>query len=546
MAILEAKGVHKRFGGVVALDGASLSCERGEVHALLGSNGSGKSTLAKVITGVVAPDAGEIKIRGKVEAPRSPADMRRLRVAAVYQDLSLIPQLTVAENILLHEEPRGRWGFIDSKALRRKAATAAEQFAEALGRSIPMDELVGNLSPSEQQTVEIIKALARNPEILILDEATASLHKGEVDALFETITKLKAKGCAILFISHRMEEIFRFCDRATVLRNGQTVGTVKLSEASEGDLVDMMVGQRMDEVRAGRGQATRGKESQEGPEKFQREGSQPVVLRIHNLRAGDGAVRDVSLELREGEVVGLGGLQGQGQSELLKAIFGALPLESGRIEINNNPVSISKPMDAIRNGIALIPGDRAREGLFPVRPVLENLNIASMHRRSAAGFLRARREEAAAGSIVSDLQIKVEDLSHPVHTLSGGNQQKVVVGRWLLNGPRILLLDDATKGVDVHAKSEIYAIIERLREQGAAVLLYSSDDLELVTLCDRVLVLYEGKIVETLSGADLTENRLVSAALRLAPSGNGSEISPGRAYDTGRDNMGRGGLHGVS
>lgn len=491
-------GVRKRFGGVVALDGASFAAERGEVHALLGANGSGKSTLSKVLTGVVAPDEGRIEIDGQEVRIRGPQDTRKYRIAAVYQELSLIPQLTGMENILLAYEPANSLGFIDRKGLERAVLEVAARFEQALGRRIDLHRPVETLSPGDQQLIEAYKALARQPEILILDEATASLRQAEVEALFQVVRELRDKGALIIFISHRFQEVFALCDRATVLRNGQTVGTVDLAGVTEKDLVDMMVG---------RGAVSEVREAPTPPR-------DDVVLRVRGLCGP--RLQGVSFELRAGEVLGLGGLQGQGQSELLRVLFGAEQASAGEIEVAGRRVVFRHPRDAVRHGLALVPGNRAREGLMLGRPILENLTIASMHRRRRGpGFLSARREKEAADGAVRSLGIKIGHLSDPASTLSGGNQQKIVVGKWLLNKPRIILMDDPTKGVDVGAKAELYRFIRELTQEGVSVILNSSENMELLGLSHRVLVMYEGAIADVLEGDDLNENRLVAAAMRV-------------------------------
>ncbi|HHY46584.1 MAG TPA: sugar ABC transporter ATP-binding protein [Firmicutes bacterium] len=503
LAYIEALGIHKRFGGVVALNGANFACAPGEVHALLGANGSGKSTLAKIITGVVAPDAGEIRVDGQTVTVSGPADMYRLGIASVYQELSLIPQLSVAENILLgHEATRAC--LIDNRAIWAQAARLLEHFSRSLGRSLPIHAVVEELSPAEQQLVEIAKALSRSPRLLILDEATASLHSREVEALFELVRGLKDKGCTVIFISHRMEEVFRLCDRATVLRNGQTVATVDLKTTSPDELLQLMVGET------------------ERPERVHKEVSPGrVVLKVEKLRAGR-VLREVSFTVRAGEVVGLGGLQGQGQSELLKAVFGAYPLESGLIEIEGRRARIRRPADAIRAGVVLVPGNRAHEGLCLPRSTFENTTLPSLEHRSRCGLLSASRERRAANEVIQRLEVKVADIYQPVSTLSGGNQQKVVIGKWLLNNPKVLLMDDPTKGVDVRTRLELYRVIKELCSRDVGVLINSTDNAELLAVCDRVLVLYEGQIVDELTGDDLNEANLVAAGLRMTASAHNS------------------------
>lgn len=496
LSYLQARGIQKRFGGVVALDGVDFSCEPGEVHALLGANGSGKSTLAKVITGVVNADFGEICVDGETVRINSPADMRKLRIAAVYQELSLIPQLTTAENILLGNEPIVK-GKIDHKGLWRTAARFLDPFTSRLKRDIPLHSAVADLSPADQQIVEIAKALSRHPRILILDEATASLRSQEVEVLFDLLTRLRDEGCAIVLISHRMEEVMRISNRATVLRNGKVTATVQLDEVTPENLVDLMVGD-VETVRREEPQKLRGKPSL-------------IVTGLSSSRL----IRDVNLEIHSGEIVGLGGLQGQGQSEVLKAIFGAYPAESESIELSGKQVDVRKPVDAIREGIVLVPGNRAHEGLCLPRPVIENVTLPSLAHRSKFGMLSPRTEQDVSQTIIDRLHVELATMYQPASSLSGGNQQKVVVGKWLLANAKILLMDDPTKGVDVRTRHELYRLIRQLCQEGACVLISSSDNSELVTLCDRVLVMYEGCIIEELAGEELDEQKLVSASLKM-------------------------------
>ena len=515
MPYLEVTAVHKRYGGVVALAGASLHAERGEVHALVGPNGSGKSTLNKTLTGVVEPDHAEIRIDERAVAFASPRDAQVAGIAAVYQDLSLVPQLSVVENIELGVEPRAALGYVDRSTRAERARAVVGRFRQAFGADLWFEGPVARLSPGERQIVEVCKAVAREPRILILDEATAALHVAQVEVLFEVTRDLAARGVLVIFTSHRMDEVYDICDRATVLRGGETVGEVDLADTSRGELVEMMLGRRTvatdaDALADPRHRRTSG------------DADRPVVLEARGLRAGP--LRDVSFSVRAGEIVGLGGLQGQGQSELLAALYGAHRLRGGEIVVDGTPRRLRRPRHAVSAGIALIPGDRMRDGLFPVRPILENLTLPSMGRRTiAAGVLSGARERNAARDAVKRLSIKLGGLDDPVATLSGGNQQKVVVGRWLLTEPRIVLMDDPTKGIDVGAKDELYAVMRSLTADGVSVLFNSSDNQELLALSDRVLVLYEGRIVDELSGDRLTEDDLLTASMR---------VDAGRADDT--------------
>lgn len=484
--------VHKHYGGVRALDGAELSARSGEVHGLLGPNGSGKSTMNKVLAGSVRPDRARISIDGEQVRIGSPAEAHNLGIAAAYQQLSVIEDLTVEDNLVLGTEP-SRLGFIARKARRTKASDMLKRLRAGLP-GVTLGTYIRDLSPGEAQLVEIGKVLLREPRILILDEATASLHRDQVKVLFDLIAQEKAKGTCILFVSHRLDEIVDICDRATILRAGQTVADVDIEEVGAAQLVQLMVGTEL--------AVQQKEESHIRPE---------VALATRGLTAEP--LEDVSFDLHAGEVLGLGGLQGQGQAELLLTLFGARPRNGGEIALHGKTIGHLNTAKAARNGIALVPGDRGREGTLPQRPIQENLSIASLGRRAVAGIaLRLSAERDAGREMVEALSIKIGSLSDPISSLSGGNAQKVVVGKWLLNEPDIILLDDPTKGVDVGAKAEIYTIIRNLAARGCAVLLNSSEDRELVTLCDRVLVFYEGRIVSELSG-QITEERLVSEAL---------------------------------
>nr|WP_184830293.1 sugar ABC transporter ATP-binding protein [Jiangella mangrovi] len=507
-------GVRKRYGGVQALDGAGLTAVRGEVHALLGPNGSGKSTLDKTLAGTVVPDEGTIRIDGAEARIGGPRDAHALGVAAVYQQLSIVGDLTVTQNVVLGLEPVRRLGFLDHRAARDRAAAALERFAAAFAGRLPLDRPVGALGPGERQIVEVAKALARGPRILVLDEATASLHKEQVEVLFDVVRELRADGVLVVFTSHRLDEVFALCDRATVLRNGRTVGTVELAATDEDELVRLMVGDAPHQAPRASGATAAAAVAGDGADRTLTPSS--TTLEVRGLTTD--RLRDVSFAVRAGEVLGLGGLQGQGQSELLLALFGGAHATGGEAVLDGRPLPLGSPAKAARAGVALVPGDRGRQGMFAVRPIQENLSLASMHRRATAKVaLRAGTERAAAQTMVERLRIKIGSLADPVSTLSGGNQQKVVIGKWLLDRPRVVLLDDPTKGVDVSSKEEIYAIVRGLAADGAVVILNSSDNRELTELSDRVLVLFEGAVAEELAAEAISESRLVSSALRLAP-----------------------------
>ena len=504
---LSAQHLVKRYGGVVALADGGLDVESGEVVALMGANGSGKSTLGKIITGAVVPDGGLLLLDGEEARFSSPQAARRAGISAVYQELSLVPDMTVAENMWLANEPVAL-GRVRRKERKERTARLLNLFEDALGPSVGPDSLVSDLSPSDRQIVEILKALSREPRVMILDEATASLGARQVERLFELVGEWKARGMAVIFISHRMEEIFQIADRATVLRSGRTVGAADLKETSEEELIGLMIEGGVAERHI------------EHP--VESAGEKTALLETEDLRSA--VLNGVSLQLWEGEILGLGGLQGQGQSNLLLALFGAVP-HSGTVRLAGEEVHFSHPRKAMRKGLAFVPGDRGGEGLLPIRSILENLLLPSWSRYGTFLNMRRAREDSEEAS--QDLRLKMGSLDHPVSSLSGGNAQKVVLGKWLMRDPKALLLDDPTKGVDVGAKGEFYKILSDLRQRGVAILLHSSDDEELLGLCDRVLVMRDGAVRRELSGSDLNKSALVSASVGAASSSPDSPPSGG-------------------
>lgn len=493
---LTARQIVKRFGGVTALADGSLEVRAGEVLALMGANGSGKSTLTKIVSGAVDPDAGEIALDGAAARFASPHAARARGIAAVYQELSLVPDLSVAANIWLGHEPLLA-GFVRRRELRARTQGLLELFAGAAGPGLRPETPVRELPPDERQIVEILKALSLEPRLMILDEATASLDSRQVGRLFELIGAWKARGMALVFVSHRMEEIFRVADRVTVLRGGRTVGSSPAAATSGAALVELMI--------EGGAAAPRRALAPEAD-------GRPERLRAEGLSAE--RVRGVSLAVRDGELLGLGGLRGQGQSELLLALFGAIPAR-GTLLLHGQPARFRHPREAVRAGVAYVPGDRGSQGLLGGRSILDNLQLPSWGRYGALLDMgRARREAQAAAE---SLRLKMASLDASVGSLSGGNAQKVVLGKWLLRRPGLLLLDDPTKGVDVGAKGEFYSLLVELRAAGTAIVLYSSDDEELLGLCDRVLVLHDGQVSGELAGADLTRQALVAASLGALP-----------------------------
>ena len=494
---LSARNVSKHYGSVVALADANLDIESGEVLALIGANGSGKSTLSKILNGVVVLYQGQLLLDGRPVHFQSPQAARSLGMSTVFQELSLVPQMTVAENIFLTREPLRSGVIVDRKALRRKTEELLALFSGMFKTVLTPDTVVGPLPPDEKQIIEILKAVSFNPRLLILDEATASLDSRQVQRLFQLVRHWKEEGKAIIFVSHRMEEIFQIADRFTVLCNGQTVGAGLMKSVTSRNLVDMM-------VQGVTAQSVTHRTHPSAEELARRK----VTLGVKDLRA-DG-LHGVSFELHEGELLGFGGLRGQGQHQLLLAVFGDIP-HTGSIVIDDKPVHFTHPRQAMKQRLALVPGERAKEGLLLIRSILENFLIPSWRRY---GFpLRIGKARQEATGVATSLSLKMAGLDALVSSLSGGNAQKVVIGKWLLRDPRILMLDDPTKGIDVAAKAEFYKLLAQLCDEGKSVLLYSSDDEELTGLSDRVLVIHDGKIRTELIGASLTKANLIAASL---------------------------------
>ncbi len=492
------QGISKRYGGVRALQDAGLVIEAGRIHAVLGENGAGKSTLIKIMAGVVAPDEGRMLLDGEPVSFTSPAAANAAGIACIFQELSLIPDLTVADNIAISNPPR-RFGLIDRVAQRRLAEQA---LARAGADNIHPLALVKDLSLSRRQMVEIAKALARKPRILILDEATSALTAADVTKIYGVLKRLRAEGLALVYISHRMHEITELADECTVFCNGRSVASYAAGTKTDSEVVEMMIGREYNAVFPPR---TAHPASDARP-----------VLEVRNLCWTD-RLNDISLRVHAGEVIGLGGLDGQGQRELLLALFGVLRGTTGEVLIDGRPVTIAGPDFAKRKGIgmALIPEDRKTEGLMLPMSVRENLSFAALGKLSRWGVVNASAERDAVERIVRLLAVRTDGTDVPAASLSGGNQQKLVIGKWLMLAPRILLLNDPTRGIDVGTKQEMYQLLRQLADEGAAILFYSTDYDELVGCCDRVLVMFDGAIGRELVGAEITERALVSSALNL-------------------------------
>jgi ribose transport system ATP-binding protein len=501
--------VSKRYGGVRALEKADLVVEAGRVHAVLGENGAGKSTLIKIIAGVVEPDEGSMYLEGKEVRFARPAEANAAGIACIFQELSLIPDLSVADNIAIANPPQ-RYGVIDR---RRQRQIAVEALARAGADDIHPLALVKDLPLSRRQMVEIAKALARKPRILILDEATSALTAADVAKVFTVLKRLRSEGLALLYISHRMQEIAQLADVCTVFRNGRKVATYRAGSKSDEEVVEMMIGREYSHVFPAKQVAAAA--------------DKPPVIEIRNL-SWSRRLRNISLAARAGEVVGLGGLDGQGQRELLLALFGVLSGVSGETLINGKRVAIKSPRMAKsrRIGMALIPEDRKTEGLMLPMSVRDNLSFAGLDRFSRWGVIDRAAERKAVDEMIRLLAIRTDGTEIAVGSLSGGNQQKVVIAKWLSLSPRILLLNDPTRGIDVGTKQELYQLLRKLAESGAAIIFYSTDYDELVGCCDRVLVLYDGAVKRVLVGAEITERALIASALNIETPAREAGLSP--------------------
>jgi ribose transport system ATP-binding protein len=487
------RGIRKSFPGVVALDGVDLEVRRGEVHVLLGENGAGKSTLMKVLSGAIHADAGEIELAGERVRIAGPAHAHALGIRIIYQELNLVPQLSAAENIFLGIEPTLGLGLVDRRRLHAEAARRLE----TLGLRIDPTRPVRELGIAQQQMVEVAKALHGEPRVLVMDEPTSALTASEIDVLFGVIRRLTAQGVAVVYISHRLEEVARIGTRVSVLRDGKHVAMHAVGEVSLGELVRLMANRELKEHFPKR-RVPRGDE----------------LLRVEGLTSG--VLRDVGFSLHRGEVIGLAGLLGAGRTELARAITGADPPQTGLVTIRGEPVRPRTPRDAIRRGVGFLPEDRKTQGLVLERSVQENLALPSVPRLSPFGWIDRAAERALAARTVLDLRIRTPGLEQKVVFLSGGNQQKVVLGKWLAAEVDVLVIDEPTRGIDVAAKVEIYEELNRLTAAGAGILMISSELPEVLGMSDRILVMRAGRIVAELDAAGATQEQVLRAALGQA------------------------------
>lgn len=488
--LLEMTGVNKRFPGVYALKGVDFTLESGEVHALLGENGAGKSTLMKILGGIYSIDEGKIFIEGNEVQINGVKEAQKYGISIIHQEIVLVPYLSIAENIYLGREPLTKTGLIDKKVMYENA----QKFLDDFDMGLSAHTLVGHLTVAQQQMIEIIKAVSFNSKIIVMDEPTSSLSEKEVEFLFKTIRNLKAKGVGMVYISHRMNELFRITDRITVMRDGEYIGTVVTKETKIDDLIAMMVGRELTNY-------------------YVRDFGTPgePVLQVQNLTK-KGVLDNASFELYKGEILGFAGLVGAGRSELMKCIFGLDPFEQGDIIINGEKTTIKNPNDAIKNRIAYVTENRKEEGLFLIKSVQYNLTIKILDEFMKFFRVNSKHENKVTNDYIQELSIKTPNAEQAVGNLSGGNQQKVLISRWLATKPKVLILDEPTRGVDVGAKAEIYTIINQLVKEGVSIIMISSELPEVINMSDRIAVMANGKIQTILNRERFSQETIMHYA----------------------------------
>ena len=492
--VLEVREVTKEFPGVLALDGISFALRPGEVHTLVGENGAGKSTLIKVLTGVYKPDRGQVLFEGEEVSFASPRESQEAGISTIYQEINLIPLRSVAENVFLGREPKTRFGLVDFKRMTREARELLGRYGIEVDAAAPLH----SLGLGAQQMVAIVRAVSLDARVVIMDEPSSSLEAKEVETLFRVIRQLREDGVGVIYVSHRLDELYEICERVTVLRDGKVVHTGDLAELSRLELISKMLGRELSEVEGGTTELSE-----------HRAASGEPVLAAEGLTRRH-VLDDVSFDVRPGEVVGLAGLLGSGRTETAKAIFGAQPLDSGTVRVEGKEVKRNSPSSAIRAGIAFLPEDRKSEGIIPDLSVRENIVAAALPRLSRAGLVSEKAQEELVERFMRRLGIKASSPEQPVKELSGGNQQKVMLARWLCMNPKVVILDEPTRGIDVGAKAEVQSLIDDLAGEGLGVVLISSEIEEILEASGRVVVLKDGEVAGLLSGEEIEEDHLMA------------------------------------
>lgn len=487
---LSTKNLTKKYGPITVLDKVSVDFNKGEIHALIGENGAGKSTLCKMISGAISPFCGEMEVDGETVLSFTPMKAKEAGIGMVYQEFNLVPELTIYENLFVGKEIT-KASFIDKKAMIRKS----EDIFEKMGIDIDCRRKISNLSVAYCQLVEIAKALLENSKLLILDEPTAPLTNKEVEILFKVLNQLKDDGISMIYISHRLEEIFRLCDKITVLRDGEFIKTMNVKDTNQEKLINLMIGREL---------------SKEFPDRLSEFNYKKAetILRVENLN--NQKLKDVSFQLKKGEILGLAGLVGAGRTEVARAIFGADKIASGTISINEKPIQIKSPTVAIKNGIALIPEDRKQDGLMLDLSNRTNMSIVVIKELTKGSMVSPEKETELIDKYVEMLSIKTPSIESPVSNLSGGNQQKIVLAKWLATGADILIFDEPTRGIDVGAKRDIYNLLFELKEAGKSIIIISSEMSEILNLCDRVIVMHEGKLSGELGHKEATQEKIMT------------------------------------
>lgn len=497
--LVEMTKINKSFSGIHVLKDVNLNVKKGEVHALMGENGAGKSTLIKILSGVYTRDNGSVKVKGKEVHFSNPKEAEAHGISIIHQELNIIPNLTVTQNMFLGKElTYGKFGMLNKKLMKERTIESLEKLGVS---NIDPDEPAGNLSVGQQQMIEIAKTLATNSELIIMDEPTAALTDREIEALFEVINSLRKNGVSIIYVSHRMEEIFEICDQITVLRDGVYVGTEEVKNTTFDDVVRMMVGRELGD---------------RFPERNSEIGE--VIFEVKDLEL-ENVFQPVNFEVRAGEILGVAGLMGAGRTEIMETIFGHRRKTKGTIRLHGEELHIKHPSDAIRSGIAFVTEDRKDQGLFIDASIRENIGLTNIQSISNNGVLSKSKEIKLVDKLMKRLQVRAAGMSQEVKRLSGGNQQKVVIAKWIGRSPKVLILDEPTRGVDIGAKKEIYSIMNELSEEGVAIIMVSSELPEVLGVSDRVMVLYEGKVMDFIDRSEANQENIMIAATGRARDG---------------------------